>query len=64
MKMLFNNGVFFVGIFPTGHIRIGKINGAVFELRVQHRLYAACVAEHQPDTVRMLYDTLQEEYLP
>ena len=63
MKMLFNNGAYFVGIFPTGHIRVGNVSGAVFELAPRHRLYAACVTERQPGTVKMLYDTLHEEYM-
>jgi hypothetical protein len=63
MKMLFNNGALFVKIYDTGHIRIGNVSGAIFELSPQHRLYAACVTERQPCTLKMLYDTLLQEYM-
>lgn len=62
MKILFNNGVFIVSIFPTGEVRVGKINGNLYGIRPGDRLYAACVTERQPDTVRMLYETLKDEH--
>jgi hypothetical protein len=63
MKMLFNNGAYFVAIFPSGHVRIGNVTGLSFDFGPTHRLYAACVTERQPGTVKMLYDTLCDEYL-
>jgi len=63
MKILMNTGVWLIAIIPTtGRLRICKVNGAMFEIASDHRLYAACVVERQPGTIAMLYQTLCEEY--